>query len=121
MANPEPVPDDRQVSDVAVSLIRTWVPIGVGALLAWAAAHWHIVLSDTTSASVGAAAAAVCAAGWYALARFLEKRAGDGWAPVLARTVGKWMLGGVVRQPVYALMSENIVVQRADGTLRSPR
>jgi hypothetical protein len=31
------------------------------------------------------------------------------------------MLGGVIRQPIYALASERLAIVHADGSLRKPR
>lgn len=125
MAN-EPVPDPRdaemrRVSDVAVSMIRTWAPMAAGFILTFVATRWGLVLSESASAAAGAGAAALCSAAYYALARWLETRRGDSWFAVIARPAGKWLLGGVVRQPVYTLRSEHVMVVRGDGTLRPPR
>lgn len=94
---PEPVTGGRpaRTADVSISLIRTWVPIGVGALLAWLAAATHTVIPAGASATVGTVAAALVAAAYYAVARLLE-RAGS----PSARTIGRYMLGGVV-PPIY--------------------
>lgn len=87
---------DQRVPDLVASLIRTWVPIGVGALLAWFAASRHVVLPAHASAALGAFAAAVCASAYYGLARWLEHaRAGA------LRSVGRYMLGGVAKVPTY--------------------
>lgn len=112
-----PEGDRRPVSDLAASFLRTYVPLGVGALLAFAATRWGLVLPSEASAGVGVAATAACVAAWYGLARFLERRRGDGWPAVAARTAGKWMLGGVLRQPVYAAVGDTIRVI-AEGKAR---
>lgn len=88
-------PQPARTADVATSLIRTWVPIGAGAILAWIAASTHTVIPAHASAAVGAFAATGCAAGYYALARLLERTRSP-----LARTIGRYMLGGVI-PPVY--------------------
>lgn len=93
--------DSGRVSDLAVSLIRTWVPIGVGALLGWVATAGHVVVPPGASATAGAVAAGVCAAGYYGIARLLERTTGVKiWARA-ARALGRYMLGGIVRLPVY--------------------
>jgi hypothetical protein len=89
-----------RMADVVTSLIRTWVPIGVGAFLTWVAASRHIGISPHASAAVGAAMAAALSAGWYALARLLER----GGRPVI-RTIGRYMLGGVV-PPIYVTAAQ---------------
>lgn len=84
-----------RMNDIATSLIRTWVPIGVGAVVAWGAASQHIIIPPDASAAVGAFAATIAAAAYYALARLLERA-----RPAWLRVVGRYMLGGVV-PPVY--------------------
>jgi hypothetical protein len=93
--------DGERVSDLAVSLIRTWVPIGVGALLGWVATAGHVVVPPGASATAGAVAAGLCAAAYYGLARLLERTAGTQVWPRVARALGRYMLGGVVRVPTY--------------------
>lgn len=91
----------QRVSDVAVSLIRTWVPIGVGAVVAWLAASRHVVLPAHASAALGAFAAAACAAAYYGIARALEHAKGASMPAKLARTLGRYLLGGVMKTPIY--------------------
>jgi hypothetical protein len=61
------------VSDHFLSLIRTWVPIAVGAGLTWAASKTGIVIDESTSAAGIAFATGAATAGYYTLARALEK------------------------------------------------
>lgn len=77
------------------SLIRTWVPIGIGSVIAWAAVHWHIVVSPGASATVGTVAGALCIAGYYALGRLVEKQ----WPKVGALLIS---FGLVQAKPIYA-------------------
>lgn len=62
------------MSDYLLSLIRTAVPAGVGAVLTYLATRWGIGLDEQTSAQVAAAATAVVTAVYYALVRALETR-----------------------------------------------
>jgi hypothetical protein len=102
VASPHPlVGNERRVADIVNSLIRTWVPIGVGAALAWVATSRHIIVPPHASAAVGVFAASVCASGYYGLARALEHARGDTRRARLARALGRWMLGGVIGPPVY--------------------
>jgi len=101
-----PQPAERNAADFATSIIRTWVPIGVGGVLAAIAARLHFALDPGTSATVGALAASACAAVYYALARLLESRRGHGRLDVVMRRAGTWMLGGVVRKPIYISQAE---------------
>lgn len=96
----DPPPQSR-VPDVAASLIRTWVPIGVGTLLALLAARLRIVIDARDTAMVGMGAVAAVSAAYYALARLLEASR----RPAL-RAVGGFLLGGVVRVPVYVTRAE---------------
>lgn len=76
------------------SLIRTVVPVAVGAGLTWLEVHWHLPIPAGASATVGLTAAAVTVAGYYAAARAVEHR----WP-----RVGRWLLaaGLAAGQPVY--------------------
>lgn len=72
------------MSDTIVSLIRTWVPVAVGAVLAFLANRGFDI--EVNQNAVVAAVIAV----YYAAARVLEKR----W-PVFG-----WLLG-VPKEPAY--------------------
>jgi hypothetical protein len=61
------------MSDFLISLVRTWVPVGVGAVLSYLASlgvEWE----PDTEAAVGFAAVAVITALYYWGARALETR-----------------------------------------------
>lgn len=92
---------DRPVSDLAMSLIRTWVPYAVGGLLTWVARRYGVVLPDDLSAEATVWATIAVGSLYYVAARWLERRTGTGGWPRAARAAGRWMLGGVIRQPVY--------------------
>lgn len=111
-----------RVVDVALSLIRTYVPVAVVAVLAAAGAHWHIVLSDRQSATVTVWLVAAATAGYYAAARWLESRQGTGRLAGLGRWLGRWMLGGSFRIPLYIQPGElrHVRVVQPDGTIRKP-
>lgn len=76
-------------SDVVPSLIRTWTPIAVGAVISWAATQGISVTSSTKSALV-ALLTAVISGTYYALVRVAEQK----W-PQLG-----WLLG-TPTQPSY--------------------
>lgn len=82
------------MDDYIVSLIRTWVPIAIGAAITWLAATFGIVLGDDTSAPLTVAAVAIVTAFYYAVARWAEGR----W-PGLGRIL--LALGLTKGQPVY--------------------
>lgn len=84
-----------RASDLAISLIRTWVPIAVGAILAWLAATKHVLIPAHASAAAGAFATSLAAAAYYALARLLERSNN-----ATVRAIGGYLLGGTV-SPVY--------------------
>jgi hypothetical protein len=60
--------------DYLISLIRTVVPVGIGAVLAWLASRLGVVIDGEASAGLVAAVVAVAIAGYYALVRALETR-----------------------------------------------
>lgn len=78
------------VSDEIVSLIRTYVPLAVGAALVWLANTAGIKITEDESAGLTAGLTALTAAGYYALARWLESR----W-PWLGKLLG------TSRRPTY--------------------
>jgi len=78
-----------------VSLIRTWVPVGIGAALTWLASTLGIVLSDDTSVPLTVAAVGIVTAVYYAAARAVEKK----W-PGLGRIL--LALGLTSSSPTYA-------------------
>jgi len=78
-----------------VSLIRTWVPIGIGAVLTWLASTLGIVLGADTSVPLTVAAVGVVTAVYYAVARAVEKR----W-PGIGRIL--LALGLTSSRPTYA-------------------
>jgi hypothetical protein len=61
------------MNDFVTSLIRTWVPIGIGAFITWLATNYNIVVPDDASSSLVVGVAALVTALYYALARALEK------------------------------------------------
>jgi uncharacterized membrane protein (DUF441 family) len=67
------------MSDFIISVIRTWVPIGVGALITWLATK-GVELDDTVRANLIAGATGLVSAVYYALVRALEeKNSNFGW------------------------------------------
>lgn len=105
-------PPNVRVPDVAASLIRTWVPIAAGALLTWVASRFGLAFDIQTSATIATIATALCAAGYYALARILEAVGGQATAARIARRLGSWMLGGVIKKPMYLTAEELDALRR---------
>jgi hypothetical protein len=62
------------LSNFVLSLVRTWVPIGVGFALTWLASTLKIVVDPSSQAGLVALCVAVLSAGYYFLARLLEKQ-----------------------------------------------
>lgn len=110
-----------RVPDLAVSFIRTWVPVGVAGALTWAARRWGIVLPAELSAEATGWVVVGVTVMYHALARWLERRTGYDVSDRAARWLGRWMLGGVVRQPAYVAPGQRLVVVGEDGSMRAAR
>lgn len=80
------------MSDYLTSIIRTFVPVGVGALLA---SH-GISIGEADSTGLTAACIALVTAAYYAAARAAEQ-SGQPWLAA----IGRFLLGGIARTPVY--------------------
>ncbi|MFB4319074.1 hypothetical protein [Actinomadura sp. 21ATH] len=95
------------MDDYVVSLIRTWVPVAVGAGLTWLAAETGLVLDEDAGAAASTLAVALVIALYYAIARAIEQR----WP-----RVGRIMLAlGLRRTPRYE------TVPRLAGQAPRPR
>lgn len=75
------------MNETAISIIRTYVPIGVGALATFLARTLDVEIDTAATAT---AVTAVASAVWYGLVRLLEKR----WPQF------GWLLGAP-KQPSY--------------------
>jgi len=94
------------MSDYILSLIRTWVPIGIGSVLGWLATH-GLGLDPETQAGLIAVLTAVAIGLYYAVVRKLEER----WPKV-----GQFLLGlGAAKTPVYA---DPAALVRVDGVTK---
>jgi hypothetical protein len=62
------------LNDYLLSLIRTYVPILIGAALTWAARNWGIVLPEGLSAQTAIAVTGLVVAVYYGIVRALEMR-----------------------------------------------
>lgn len=78
------------MTDYLASLIRTYVPVGVGAALAWIASRTGVVIDESTAAGGVAFFGAVLTGLYYAAVRALE-----------ARFPAVGFLLGVAKPPVY--------------------
>lgn len=97
---------------VAESTIRTWVPVAVGAAIAWAAANWNIVIPEDASSTLVVLATGAAIAGYYTLVRLVERR----W-PRVGRLL--LALGLVKGRPVYAAPDEAVRVLLPGGGIRT--
>lgn len=80
------------LSNWIISLIRTYVPVGVGLLVTWAATQLKIGgLDPSTKAALAALMVAIVTSLYYTVVRLLEH-----WKPQLG-----WLLG-VPAKPNYA-------------------
>lgn len=71
------------IQNYVISFIRTYVPIGVGALIAYLAVHFGINVDNNTAAGLIVFLTAVFQGAYYALARTLEH-----WKPQLGALLG---------------------------------
>ncbi len=62
------------MNDYAISLIRTWVPVGVGAVASWLLVHYSFHVDPKTQTGVTAFFTFVLTAAYYAVVRALEKK-----------------------------------------------
>lgn len=95
-------PPDNPISNYVVSLLRTWVPIAWGSILAWAVSQVPALepyLNSPGMVAVGGALAGVLAGAWYLLWRVVEKKLPAGLTRILL---------GANSRPVYV-----------DGTVNS--
>jgi len=90
------------VGDYLASLVRTYVPAGVGLLLAYLATRWGIVLDEETSAGLTLGAAGLAAVLYYAAVRVAEAR----W-PWVGALLG-WQLQPRYTPAVLDLDSEQV-------------
>lgn len=91
------------VRDQLASLLRTYVPIGVGFVLALLARKYDIVLDEASSDALVSAVTALAAAAYYVVIRILETR----WKPV------GWLLGLPVA-PKYDVVQGSVVPNRSE-------
>jgi len=78
-----------KLNDTVTGLIRTWVPIGVGAVIAWFTAQ-GLSLDAETQTAVIVALTGVTQAVYYSVVRLLENQ-----FPAIG-----WLLGSA-KKPVY--------------------
>lgn len=62
------------IGNFLLSLIRTYVPIGVGLALTWLASTLKVVIDPSSQAGLVALCVAALSAGYYLLARLLERQ-----------------------------------------------
>lgn len=92
---------ERKVPDLALSHVRTITPYLVAYALTWLGSRIGIESLSDLSPHVSGAAVVGLGSLYYALARALERVPGRRRTRAALRGIGRWMLGGVVRQPVY--------------------
>lgn len=121
MADPIPATAETRVSDVALSFIRTWTPYLVTGALAWGGRRYGIVLPETLSTELTLTVAVGAGSAYYAAARWLERRTGPSRWRTAARTIGRWMLAGVIRQPIYTNPPvDQAAIIEPDGDVHRP-
>lgn len=120
-AQPAPTPGDAQDNVIVEvlreyirpgmvdSTIRTWVPVGVGSIVTWVAAHWDIVIPKHASSTFVIFSTAAVTAAYYIGARLVEKK----W-PRVGRIL--LALGLTKAKPVYAEPATAKAVSGGDAT-----
>lgn len=94
-----------QLNDTMISLIRTWVPIAVGAALAWlATAGLELDVETQTSLVIGLTG--LIQGAYYAVVRVLENR-----FPQIG-----WLLGKA-KAPNYTPVEEIVAQAKAEARL----
>jgi hypothetical protein len=78
------------LSDLGASIVRTFVALAVGTVVAYLARRWHVVLDAGTSDGLVQAFTATVIGVYYVVARLLESK----WR-------GFGFLLGLTRQPKY--------------------
>jgi hypothetical protein len=73
-------PESVPIGNVVASYIRTFVGLGVGALVTWLFRRWNIVLDDSSTQAATIGATAIVSGVYYAIVRLLESKwKGFGW------------------------------------------
>lgn len=89
------------------SIIRTWVPVGLGLAIAWSALHfrWLGLPADPSTTFVSTVTGGVIA-GYYLLARLVERR---------FPTIGRWLVALNLTKgaPAYAPADTAAAVEQA--------
>jgi hypothetical protein len=86
-----------KLNDTFIGLIRTWVPIGVGAFIAWLATNGLELDKETQAAAIVASTGAIQAI-YYTIVRLLENK---------IPAVG-WLLGSA-KTPTYTPAEPQVV------------
>lgn len=86
-----------KINDTLIGLIRTWVPIGVGAAISWLATAGLQLDNETQAAAIVAATGAIQAA-YYTVVRLLENK-----YPAIG-----WLLGSA-KTPTYSPATPEVV------------
>ncbi|MEU7590602.1 hypothetical protein AB0A95_30470 [Micromonospora sp. NPDC049230] len=96
------------------SLARTWVPVGIGAVLTWVNAHYDISLPDRASSTLVIVTTGVTIAGYYFASRLIERR---------FPRLGRWLLalGLTKARPTYAQPAAAAQVEAAAATTPGQR
>lgn len=72
------------LNDYLLSLVRTWVPVGVGSVLTYLGVHYGILLPEDMSGQLAIGVTALVVGAYYTVVRGLEAK----W-PVFGKLLGK--------------------------------
>jgi hypothetical protein len=97
-----------------ISLIRTWVPIGIGAVLSWLAVNYGVVVDEDIKAQLAVGLTGVLIALYYGIVHLLEQK-----FPQIG-----WFLGLATRPQYHRAKDANPMVLHEGATkaeLKAPR
>lgn len=95
------------LSNFAISLIRTWVPVVVGTVASYLLVHFGLTVDAGTQAQAVALLTGALIAGYYAVVHVLEQK-----FPKLG-----WLLGNAVRPHYVTAKDSNMLLLHPGATV----
>lgn len=91
------------MTNLAISLIRTYVPVAVGSVISFLVVNYGLVVDPTISNQLVAGLTGLIIAGYYLLARLLERK-----YPALGVLLGSTQKPVYVEDKAYDAVSEEL-------------